>query len=56
MQSVDGVLILAVSVSCITLRDSGDGLVVVPLACGIGAGLCISRKLLVNDDYFCDDE
>ena len=46
IQSVDGVSILAVSSTCVTLSITGVGLVVVPVACGIGAGLCIISKLL----------
>ena len=46
IQSVDGVSILAVSSTCFTLSMTGVGLVVVPVASGIGAGLCIISKLL----------
>ena len=46
IQSVDGVSILAVSSTCVTLSITGNGLVVVPVASGIGAGLCIISKLL----------
>ena len=46
IQSVDGVSILAVSSTCVTLSITGVGLVVVPVASGIGAGLCIISKLL----------
>ena len=46
LQSVDGVSILAVSSTCVTLSITGVGLVVVPVASGIGAGLCIISKLL----------
>ena len=45
IQSVDGVSILAVSSTCVTLSITGVGLVVVPVASGIGAGLCIISKL-----------
>ena len=44
--SVDGVLVLAVSARCITLTISGVGLVVVPVASGIGADLCLFSKLM----------
>ena len=43
-QSIDGVSVLAVSSSCVTLSVTGVGLVVVPIASGIGAGLCIISK------------
>ena len=46
IQSVDGVSILAVSSTYVTLSITGVGLVVVPVASGIGAGLCIISKLL----------
>ena len=46
IQSVDGVSILVVSSTCVTLSITGVGLVVVPVASGIGAGLCIISKLL----------
>ena len=46
IQSVDGVSILAVSSTCVTLSITGVGLVVVPVASGIGAGLCIISKFL----------
>ena len=44
INSVDGVLILSVSSTCVTLSITGVGLVVVPIARGIGAGLCIFSK------------
>ena len=46
IQSVDGVSILAVSSTCVTLSITGVGLVVFPVSSGIGAGLCIISKLL----------
>ena len=46
LQSVDGVSILAVSSTCVTFSITGVGLVVVPVASGIGAGLCIISRLL----------
>ena len=45
-QSIDGVSVLGVSSTCVTLSVTGVGLVVVPIASGIGAGLCIISKLL----------
>ena len=45
IQSVDGVSVLAVSSTCVTLSITGVGLVVVPVASGIGAGLCIVSKI-----------
>ena len=44
IQSVEGVSVLAVSSTCVTLSITGVGLVVVPVASGIGAGLCIISK------------
>ena len=44
-QSIDGVSVLAVSSTCVTLSVTGVGLVVVPIASGIGAGLCIISKI-----------
>ena len=38
IQSIDGVSVLAVSSTCVTLSVTGVGLVVVPIASGIGAG------------------
>ena len=46
IQSVDGVSILVVSSTCVTLSITGAGLVVAPIASGIGAGLCTISKLL----------
>ena len=46
IQSIDGVSVIAVSSTCVTLSITGVGLVVVPVAFGIGAGLCIISKLL----------
>ena len=45
IQSIDGVSVLAVSSTCVTLSVTGVGLVVVPIASGIGAGLCIFTKI-----------
>ena len=45
IQSIDGVLLLGVSSTAITLSVTGVGLVVVPIASGIGAGLCIISKI-----------
>ena len=45
IQSIDGVSALAVSSTCVTLSVTGVGLVVVPIASGIGAGLCIISKI-----------
>ena len=39
IQSIVGVSVLAVSSTCVTLSITGVGLVVVPVASGIGAGL-----------------
>ena len=36
IQSIDGVSVLAVSSTCVTLSVTGVGLVVVPIASGIG--------------------
>ena len=44
-QSIDGVSVLAVSSTCVALSVTGVGLVVVPIASGIGAGLCIISKI-----------
>ena len=46
IQSVDGVSVLAVSSTCVTLSVTGVGLVVELIARGRGAGLCIFSKLL----------
>ena len=46
IQSIDGVSVLGVSSTCVTLSVTGVGLVVVPIASSIGAGLCIISKLL----------
>ena len=45
IQSIDGVSVLAVSSKCVTLSVTGVGLVVVPIASGIGAGFCIFSKI-----------
>ena len=45
IQSIDGVSVLAVSSTCVTLSVTGVGLVVVPIAIGLGAGLCILSKI-----------
>ena len=45
IQSIDGVSVLAVSSTCVTLSVTGVGLVVVPIASGIGTGLCIISKI-----------
>ena len=45
IQSIDGVSVLAVSSTCVTLSVTGVGLVVVPIASRIGAGLCIISKI-----------
>ena len=46
IQSIDGVLILGVSSTRITLSVSGVGLIVVPIASGIGAGVFILSKFI----------
>ena len=46
IQSIDGVSVLGVSSTCVTLSVTGVGLIVVPIASGIGAGLCIISKIL----------
>ena len=46
IQSIDGVLLLGVSSTAITLSVTGVGLVVVPIASGIGAGVSIFSKIL----------
>ena len=45
IQSIDGVSVLGVSSTCVTLSVTGVGLVAAPIASGIGAGLCIFSKL-----------
>ena len=45
IQSIGGVSVLVVSSTCVTLSVTGVGLVVVPIASGIGAGLCIFSKI-----------
>ena len=45
IQSIDGVSVLGVSSTCVTLSVTGVGVVVVPIASGIGAGLCIISKI-----------
>ena len=44
IQFTDGVLVLGVSSTCITLSVTRVGLVIVPIASGIGAGVCIFSK------------
>ena len=46
IQSIDGVLLLGVSSTAITLSVTGVGLVVVPIASGIGVGVSIISKIL----------
>ena len=46
IQSIDGVLLLGVSSTAITLSVTGVGLFVVPIANGIGAGVFIFNKLI----------
>ena len=46
IQSIDGVLLLGVSSTAITLSVTGVGIVVVPIASGIGAGVSIISKIL----------
>ena len=46
IQSIDGVLLLGVSSTAITLSVTGVGLFVVPIASGIGAGVSIISKIL----------
>ena len=46
IQSIDGVLLLGVSSTAITLSVTGVGLIVVPIASGIGAGVSIISKIL----------
>ena len=43
-QSFDGVLLLGVSSTCITLSVAEVGLIVVPIASGIGAGVSLFSK------------
>ena len=45
IQSIDGVSVLAVSSTRVTLSVTRVGFVVVPIASGIGAGLCIISKI-----------
>ena len=45
IQSVDAILILGVSSACITLSGTGVGIVIVPIASGIGASLCVFSKI-----------
>ena len=45
-QSIDGVLLLGVSSTAITLIVTGVGLIVIPIASGIGAGVSIITKIL----------
>ena len=46
IQSIDGVLLLGVSSTAITLSVTGVGLIVVPIASGLGAGVSIISKIL----------
>ena len=46
VQGIDGVVVLGVTSTCITLSVTGVGLVVVPVASGVGAGLCILSKIV----------
>ena len=46
IQSIDGVLLLGVSSTAITLSVTGIGLIVVLIASGIGAGVSIISKIL----------
>ena len=46
IQSIDGVLLLGVSSKCITLGFTGVGLIVVPIASDIGAGVSIFSKFI----------
>ena len=48
IQSIDGVLLLGVSSTAITLSVTGVGLIVVPIASGLGAGDPYSVSLLVS--------
>ena len=48
IQSFDGVLLLGVSSTAITLSVTGVGLIVIPIASGIGAGVSIISKILTN--------
>ena len=45
-QSIDGDLLLGVSSTAITLSVTGVGLIVVPIASGIGAGVSILSKFI----------
>ena len=46
IQSFDGILLLSVSSTAITLSVTGVGLIVVTIASGIGAGVSIISKIL----------
>ena len=46
IQPIDGVLLLGVSSTAITLSVTGVGLIVVPIASGVGAGVSIISKIL----------
>ena len=48
IQSIEGVLVVGVSSKCITIIVTGVGLVIIPIASGIGAGVSIFSKLLVS--------
>ena len=45
-QSIDGVLLLGVSSTAITISVTGGGLIVIPIKSGIGAGVSIISKIL----------
>ena len=46
IQSIDRVLLLGVSSTAITLSDTAVGLIVVPIASGMGAGVSISSEFI----------
>ena len=46
IQSIDGVLLLGVFSTAITLSVTAVGLIVIPIASGIGAGVSIISKIL----------
>ena len=48
IQSIDGVLSLGVSSTAITLSVTGVGRIVVPIASGIGAGVSIISKIVIE--------
>ena len=49
IQSIDRVLLLGASSTAITLSVTGVGLIVIPIASGIGAGVSIISKILNED-------